>query len=541
MERTELNNDEESKVYNKNTNNINIKNTNHIITEYIKEQCHHQKIDNAIIILPENINIELLKTNDNIEIQHYREMSDSIDKIKCLQIKVKNNNDNESIIENSNYNENQQQMNNIAENYIDKNQKIDKSIKEYCLLLNKIIDSNNEQWDWSNKIFLSSLSHQIKTPLTGILAGIEIIDTLNKNNSESQLVIKHLYQSCLELSTYIGEITAFYLLKQKKIKLEQSWNTMSKVINEVLEMFQCDFEKNNINIHVKYNFNRNKLLFKYDYPKVKQVFNKLLKNSIKFSNEGQINIYVQLSSNNDKLNISIMDTGIIIPDDEKVKIFKPFYQVNEQWMTTQEGLGLGLTICKEMINLMDGDIYVGNVNDSVFKTNMEFYLPIEIKEKKRSLPTIPTSNCNNYLSTNKKSLKYIKNIDNIDNISNVLIIEDNTINSKLIGLMVSKILPNLIDTDITQLNDSKLAFNTIINQDFDLILLDLKMPVVSGFDILEQLDNTNYFETHKTRFIIITALLQHDINDIIQKYNNIDILYKPIKLNQLKKIMLKRI
>lgn len=541
MERTELNNDEESKVYNKNTNNINIKNTNHIITEYIKEQCHHQKIDNAIIILPENINIELLKTNDNIEIQHYREMSDSIDKIKCLQIKVKNNNDNESIIENSNYNENQQQMNNIAENYIDKNQKIDKSIKEYCLLLNKIIDSNNEQWDWSNKIFLSSLSHQIKTPLTGILAGIEIIDTLNKNNSESQLVIKHLYQSCLELSTYIGEITAFYLLKQKKIKLEQSWNTMSKVINEVLEMFQCDFEKNNINIHVKYNFNRNKLLFKYDYPKVKQVFNKLLKNSIKFSNEGQINIYVQLSSNNDKLNISIMDTGIIIPDDEKVKIFKPFYQVNEQWMTTQEGLGLGLTICKEMINLMDGDIYVGNVNDSVFKTNMEFYLPIEIKEKKRSLPTIPTSNCNNYLSTNKKSLKYIKNIDNIDNINNVLIIEDNTINSKLIGLMVSKILPNLIDTDITQLNDSKLAFNTIINQDFDLILLDLKMPVVSGFDILEQLDNTNYFETHKTRFIIITALLQHDINDIIQKYNNIDILYKPIKLNQLKKIMLKRI
>ena len=50
----------------------NIKNTNQIITEYIKEQCHHQKIDNAIIILPENINIELLKTNDNIEIQHYK-------------------------------------------------------------------------------------------------------------------------------------------------------------------------------------------------------------------------------------------------------------------------------------------------------------------------------------------------------------------------------------------------------------------------------------------------------------------------------------
>ena len=60
------------------------------------------------------------------------------------------------------------------------------------------------------------------------------------------------------------------------------------------------------------------------------------------------------------------------------------------------------------------------------------------------------------------------------------------------------------------------------------------MPVISGFDILDKLDELSYFESHKTRFIIITALLQHDINNLIQKYENIDILYKPIKLNNLK-------
>ena len=525
----------------------NIKNTNQIITEYIKEQCHHQKIDNAIIILPENINIELLKTNDNIEIQHYREMSDSINKIQCLQIKLKNNNDNntDKTKDISNYNK---------ESFLDTNQKIDNSIREYCQLLNKIIDCNNDQWDWSNKIFLSSLSHQIKTPLTGILAGIEIIDSLNKNNNESQLVIKHLYQSCLELSTYIGEITAFYLLKQNKIKLELTWNTINKVIDEILDMFQYDFKKNNIKVTVNYNFSKYKYLFKYDYPKIKQVFNKLLKNSIKFSNEGQINIYVQLSSSNDKINISIMDTGIVIPNNEKTKIFKPFYQVNEQWMTTQEGLGLGLTICKEIINLMDGDIYIGNVNNLIFKTNMEFYLPLEIKERKRSLPSIPVSISPilKDVSNKKKSFEsddisrdklISKSIDSIGSmelkkIKSVLIIEDNAINSNLISLMVVKIITHLDENDITQLNESKYAVEKITNKNFDLILLDLKMPIVSGFDILNELNNINYFENNNTRFIIITALLQHDINNIVQKYKNIDILYKPIKLIQLKNIIL---
>ena len=77
-----------------------------------------------------------------------------------------------------------------------------------------------------------------------------------------------------------------------------------------------------------------------------------------------------------------MDTGIKIPENEKTKIFQPFYQVNEQWMTTQEGLGLGLTICKEIINLMEGDIYIGTPNQEEFKTNIEFFLPLKIKNKK---------------------------------------------------------------------------------------------------------------------------------------------------------------
>ena len=107
--------------------------------------------------------------------------------------------------------------------------------------------------------------------------------------------------------------------------------------------------------------------------------------------------------------------------------------------------------------------------------------------------------------------------------------------------MVCKILPHLDKNNIIQLNESKFAIDKINKKEYDLILLDLKMPIVSGFDILQKLNDINYFKNHHTRIIIITALLQHDINNIIQKYDNIDILYKPIKLNQLKNKILQRI
>ena len=138
---------------------------------------------------------------------------------------------------------------------------------------------------------------------------------------------------------------------------------------------------------------------------------------------------------------------------------------------------------------------------------------------------------NNHCNQNPYNQNHNHNI--IDKkIESVLIIEDNTINSNLISLMISKIIPDV--AIVEQLNDSKQAISTIQQREYDLILLDLMMPVISGFDILDKLDELSYFESHKTRFIIITALLQHDINNLIQKYENIDILYKPIKLNNLK-------
>jgi len=246
--------------------------TEQIITDYIKEQCHRDCINNALIILPETVNVEILKTSDTIDIQHYRQLTDTHNKIQCLHIKVKNldnDNDNDELEKEKKIGcgceigigigraigmegrviEVGEEQYNIGKDVsstqiIQKNDDLDihRSIREYCQLLNNVIDSKNDKWDWANKIFLSSLSHQIKTPLTGILAGIDILDTLHKNIPESQSIIKHLYQSCVELSSYIGEITAYYVLKQNKIKLDLQWVLLNTLLKEIENLFQLDLE-----------------------------------------------------------------------------------------------------------------------------------------------------------------------------------------------------------------------------------------------------------------------------------------------------------
>ena len=102
--------------------------------------------------------------------------------------------------------------------------------------------------------------------------------------------------------------------------------------------------------------------------------------------------------------------------------------------------------------------------------------------------------------------------------------------------MLKNIIPN--EVEITQLYNSETAFDNIISNNFDLILLDLKMPVVSGFDILKKLKNINYFNNNPSiKIVIITALLHHDIDDLINNYKSINIIYKPLKINKLKEII----
>ena len=455
--------------------------------------------------------------------------------------------------------------------------------------MKEILNNLEIKWDWANKTFLSNLSHQLKTPLTGILTGIQILESRLINDYDKN-IIQYLFKSCLELSTYISDISEYYFISQNDIKIEIDTFNLNDIFHQIYDIFDLQF-KSNKTLFVKNIHQIHKI--EQDKDKLFKIFYNLISNSLKFTVNGCIFINLKVSSDLSKFYFQIFDTGRKIEDEEKDNIFKPFYQSSNQWETTQEGMGLGLSICQKLINCLNGNIYItkcdnqylfdyiSNHNNEIksnykFVNCIEFWLPIQNntlfnscvssnsnssesysdnsnsliisreddpnnlfrnsrllkKKKKRKLPTLPK----HIINLNSNDMNNVKNNKNNKNTyKSLLLIEDHKINSKLIKLMIHNLNPSI---NIEIINNPVESISKIINNNYHYILLDLKMPVYSGFDILEDLKKNNFFSTHtNTKIIIITALICQTVNNLKSKYPRIDILFKPIEFKELSKLL----
>jgi CheY-like chemotaxis protein len=489
-------------------------------------------------------------------------------------------------------------------------------LNTYCELLKKILNNLEIKWDWANKTFLSNLSHQLKTPLTGILTGIQILDSRLQNNYDRH-IIESLFKSCLELSTYISDISEYYFISHNDIEVNYTSFNIKNTIYQIINIFDLQLETNNTCFIYDINKEhiRDNIIYQ-DKEKIFKILYNLINNSIKFTRDGKIKLEIFISSDNEKYYFRLFDNGKKINDEDKHNIFEPFYQINNQWTTTQDGMGLGLSICHKIINSLNGNIYFSEYNDE-FHNCFEFWVPIEKKNivnknenndetndqinndnnninsdndennidnddnninsinsinnienffmnkinkideqikndinkinlefvkrdtktrRRRSLPKPPTFKKNNLTSIKTNILK--NNNNNILIPLNILIIEDHKLNSNLICLMIKELIGNQHNIDI--INNSSYAIDKILHNNYDFILLDLKMPQISGFDILKKLKQINY-NMKATKIIIITALICQTVNNLIVEYPDIDIIYKPIQGIDLKEKLMRNI
>ena len=514
------------------------------------------------------------------------------------------------------------------------------------------LDKNNQmtQTEQKNKHFLSALSHQIKTPLNGIVSGLQILqdnqirtkteptentetteptDSNNSDNPEDSIL--HLMISATnDLSRYVNDIIDYYLLEKDELQLEYQSINMRLIVSEIKDMFREQLDSNKILFHTSYP-DYIPPQEKIDTKRFLQIIYNLMTNSIKDTYKGiislEIGYYPQLkdeSENRESANqksehcnlgfplknnyllICISDTGSGIPEKDKASIFEPFFQISEKWMTQQEGLGLGLTICKKLVEKMNGSIeLIQNKYDNKSIYQHFMYSHFKINKGCSLLLAIPLVNDNNMNNTNNNNnttnnntnllldnSKYHHNqeIDptptaheNLDDIKiivsrnkiktdeinglnketeqtnseilqeinyktiKILIVQDNQINSKLLKMMITKIIEtettiqNSEHYKIEVVNNPDEALSTITNNNFDIIFLDLKMPRISGFDILQQLQNLVNEDqlANMPTICVTTALIQEEIEKQLLNYESVSFLYKPIQIDKLKKKVLK--
>jgi len=337
--------------------------------------------------------------------------------------------------------------------------------------------------------FFTNISHEFRTPLSLILGPLEtLIEQIKDYDIQEQL--KMMKVNADRLLNLINQIMDFRKIENKKIELNLSSSDIVVFIRSIYELFRTHA----LSRKIEYSFDSSleQCFMSFDKDKVEKIVFNLLSNAFKFTPDyGWISISMdrKYRDNMDFFELSVIDTGIGIPQEEHHKIFERFYQMKSKPFETHSvGTGIGLTLCKEFAELHNGSIYVkdNNLTGSVFVV----LLPI--------LSDVHTAS-NNYSEDIQKPL--IPN--DLDNDKpRLLIVEDNIEMRRYLR----KYFQNMYEID--EATNGMEALGSIQRYIPDIIVSDLMMPKIDGLELCEKV-KSNMVTSH-IPFIILTAKLNEE-------------------------------
>ncbi|MVX66674.1 PAS domain S-box protein [Clostridium chromiireducens] len=368
--------------------------------------------------------------------------------------------------------------------------------------------------------FLANISHEIRTPMNGIIGVIDLLKVtkLNKNQKEYLEMLSYSSRVLLGILNTILDISK---IEAGKFELAVKPFDIKKTLNRITK--ELSLACNNKNLEASYyidpyiNFN-----LIGDEIRLNQVLINLVNNAIKFTKSGQIVFKViKVESTNNKLilEFSVQDTGIGIKEEFKNDIFKRFVQQDMTSTKKYDGTGLGLAISRDIAKLMKGDIWFDSVENkgSTFYFTAEFLMDYTKNYKETS--------CD--LQDNKIIINKTKKI---------LIVEDNEINMKIVCAMVEK-----LGYEFEGAYDGREALEKLKDNSFDLILMDIQMPELNGYDATKII-RANEIKTMAHIYII--AMTAYSMNGDKERCIEIgmdDYISKPFDIDTLKSTILKYI
>ncbi|MCP4162208.1 MAG: response regulator [Deltaproteobacteria bacterium] len=373
--------------------------------------------------------------------------------------------------------------------------------------------------------FLANMSHEIRSPMNGVIGFIDIL--LDTDFSEEQRhYLKLMKNSSEALLKVINDILDYSKIEAGKLDIEKLDFDLKIFLDEISDIISINVFEKDLTFDNILGSDVPTLLIG-DPVRLRQIVMNLCGNSVKFTSKGKIVNKVSLLSQKGsivKLKFEVIDTGIGISKDRQYKLFRPFSQVDDSMTRTYEGTGLGLAITKQLVELMGGEIGI----ESEENKGSTFWFNLEFKKQK----------INKAFSPEQQSKSYIES-DNTAVISeprhyNILLAEDDKINQIIAVNMIKKL--SLGQVEIAQ--NGKKAVEMYHSGNFDLILMDGQMPVMSGIDATKEIRT---FEKKKNipaiPIIALTAhAMKHD-RALFISCGMDEYITKPIKSKGLKDII----
>ena len=363
--------------------------------------------------------------------------------------------------------------------------------------------------------FLANISHEIRTPINGI-SGMATLLNQKPSEAEQAMYLSAIKSAADNLKVIINDLLDLTSIESGKLKLEKIGFNLSDLFNSLIGTFDHQAKEKKLSLIPELSPEANKI-FLGDPVRLNQILINLISNSLKFTHSGYIRVKCTVQKEERKnyyLKFEVSDTGIGIPKNKLKTIFESFSQADVSVTRKYGGSGLGLTIVKQLVELQGGTISVKSKIDegSVFS----FVIPYQ----KGDIKAIHNGNFSQGNTTNK-SLKKLS----------VLLVEDNDINRLYAGSILKT-----WSCEVETAENGFVAVEKVKNKSFDVILMDIQMPVMDGFEATKSIRSFDHPKNSVPIIALTANASRKDIEKCLTEGMD-DCLAKPFTPEDLFKIL----
>ena len=358
----------------------------------------------------------------------------------------------------------------------------------------------------ARQLFISTMSHEIRTPLNEILGMVNMLVQGHPRDDQMEL-IKTLKFSGNHLLMLVNDILDFNKIDSKKVVFEHISFDIASSLDDLIRIYSLRANEKKL----KFEFIKDPKLPKEvigDPIRLNQILSNILSNALKFTYHGGIKVSIKVLPKADKkidLEFIVSDTGIGIPREKHATIFESYVQGASDTSRQFGGTGLGLAICKNLIDLLNGTLSF--TSEPGVGTSFVFTIPFGVTEKISEPKKVETTENSSILEGKK-----------------ILVAEDNKINF----FVVNKFLTGW-GIKVTHAENGQIALDKLEKEDFDLILMDLQMPVMDGIEASRIIRSSEDKNRSSMPIIALTAAL---ISENQEKFTDLmlnDYILKPFK------------
>ncbi len=328
----------------------------------------------------------------------------------------------------------------------------------------------------SKSAFLANMSHEIRTPLTAIIGFGESTLDNNQTGEERLSASRAIVRNAKHLVHVINEILDISKIESGKLGIEKLPTNIFELLNDIESIARLQAESKGLYFGIRHKFPLPESILT-DPIRLKQILLNLTNNAVKFTERGQVEIVVSFDSSCDALKFSVVDSGIGLSQEQIEKLFTPFSQADSSTTRKYGGTGLGLHISKFLVEMLGGALTVESVPG--LGSRFEFTVDAGALQEESfvndapSITVLPHQEISSALPPRLQG--------------NILLAEDNPDNQELISFFIRK-----TGAAVTVAEDGLQAFHHALKRKFDLILMDMQMPVMGGLQVTRELRQKGY-------------------------------------------------